>query len=98
MPLQDGCADDPGSQAEHGQSGRYANLLEQADPIRRGQGLHAPGEIQGQAEQGGYARALRGLFAGELSATLGYKLEDDVPLSRVALLTSGKVSRKIFDA
>ena len=29
---------------------------------------------------------------------LGYKLEDDVPLSRVALLTSGKVSRNIFEA
>jgi tRNA wybutosine-synthesizing protein 1 len=35
-------------------------------------------------------------FAGELSAALGYKLEDDVPLSRVALLTSGKISRNIF--
>ena len=35
-------------------------------------------------------------FAGELSAALGYKLEDDVPLSRVALLTNGKVSRNIF--
>jgi wyosine [tRNA(Phe)-imidazoG37] synthetase (radical SAM superfamily) len=37
-------------------------------------------------------------FARELSATLGYKLEDDVPLSRVALLTSSKVSRNIFEA
>ena len=37
-------------------------------------------------------------FAGELSASLGYELEDDVPLSRVALLTSGKVSRNIFAA
>jgi tRNA wybutosine-synthesizing protein 1 len=35
-------------------------------------------------------------FAKEISVSLGYKLEDDVPLSRVALLTNGKVSRNIF--
>jgi wyosine [tRNA(Phe)-imidazoG37] synthetase (radical SAM superfamily) len=35
-------------------------------------------------------------FAKEISISLGYRLEDDVPLSRVALLTNGKVSRNIF--
>jgi len=44
-------------------------------------------EIQGQAEQGGYARALRGLdFCRGAFRYPRIQLEDDVPLSRVALL------------
>lgn len=35
-------------------------------------------------------------FAKEISNLLGYKLEDDVPLSRVALLVRGRVPRNIF--
>lgn len=34
-------------------------------------------------------------FARKISDALGYKLADEVPLSRVALLSSGKVSQKI---
>jgi tRNA wybutosine-synthesizing protein 1 len=36
-------------------------------------------------------------FATKLSTALGYELADEVPLSRVALLASGKRSRIIFD-
>jgi tRNA wybutosine-synthesizing protein 1 len=36
-------------------------------------------------------------FAGELSKALGYELQADVPLSRVALLSSRRVDRKLDD-
>jgi tRNA wybutosine-synthesizing protein 1 len=36
-------------------------------------------------------------FSGKLSQVLGYVLVDEVPLSRVALMTNGKVPKKIID-
>ncbi len=78
----------------------YANLLEQAEPdfVEAKAYMHL-GRSRARLSREAMPEHSEVLtFAGELSATLGYKLEDDVPLSRVALLTSGKVSRKIFDA
>ena len=78
----------------------YTNLLERAEPdfVEAKAYMHL-GRSRARLSREAMPEHSEILtFARELSATLGYKLEDDVPLSRVALLTSGKVSRNIFDA
>ncbi len=76
----------------------YARLLEQAEPdfVEAKAYMHLGRSRARLSREAMPEHAEILTFAGELSATLGYKLEDDVPLSRVVLLTSGKVSRKIF--
>jgi tRNA wybutosine-synthesizing protein 1 len=78
----------------------YTKLLEQAEPdfveVKAYMHLGRSRARLSREAMPDHAEILT--FAGELSDTLGYRLEDDVPLSRVALLTSGKVSRNIFDA
>ena len=99
-PLQDGCADDPGSRLNMDDPELYTNLLEQAEPdfVEAKAYMHL-GRSRARLSREAMPEHSEILaFAGELSASLGYKLEDDVPLSRVALLTSGKVSKNIFDA
>ena len=76
----------------------YTNLLEQAEPdfVEAKAYMHL-GRSRARLSREAMPEHSEILtFARDLSATLGYKLEDDVPLSRVALLTSGKVSRNIF--
>lgn len=78
--------------------GEYARLLEQAEPdfieVKAYMHLGRSRGRLGREAMPDHAEILT--FAGELSATLGYSLEDDVPLSRVALLTNNKVSRNIL--
>lgn len=76
----------------------YTNLLERAEPdfVEAKAYMHL-GRSRARLSREAMPEHSEILtFARELSATLGYELEDDVPLSRVALLTSGKVSRNIF--
>lgn len=76
----------------------YTNLLERAEPdfVEAKAYMHL-GRSRARLSRDAMPEHSEILtFARELSATLGYELEDDVPLSRVALLTSGKVSRNIF--
>jgi len=77
----------------------YAKLLEKAEPdfveVKAYMHLGRSRSRLSRDAMPGHSEILT--FARELSATLGYKLDDDVPLSRVALLTSGKVLRNIFD-
>jgi tRNA wybutosine-synthesizing protein 1 len=77
----------------------YAKLLEQAEPdfVEAKAYMHL-GKSRDRLSRDAMPVHTEILdFARELSAIIGYKIEDDVPLSRVALLTSGKVSRNISD-
>ena len=78
----------------------YAKLLEQAEPdfVEAKAYMHLGRSRARLSREAMPEHAEILTFAGELSAAIGYKLEDEVPLSRVALLTSGKVSRNIFEA
>ncbi len=78
----------------------YSRLIEQAEPdfVEAKAYMHLGRSRARLSREAMPEHADILTFAGELSDSLGYKLEDDVPLSRVALLTSGKVSRNIFAA
>jgi tRNA wybutosine-synthesizing protein 1 len=78
----------------------YSRLLEQAEPdfVEAKAYMHLGRSRARLSREAMPEHAEILAFAGELSSTLGYKIEDDVPLSRVVLLTSGKISRNIFDA
>lgn len=76
----------------------YAKLLEQAEPdfVEAKAYMHL-GRSRARLSREAMPEHSEILtFAGELAASIGYKLDDDVPLSRVALLASGKVSRTIL--
>lgn len=82
-----------------GNSEGYARLLERAEPdfVEAKAYMHL-GKSRDRLSRDAMPSHAEILdFARELSAIIGYKIEGEVPLSRVALLTSGKVSRIISD-
>jgi len=76
----------------------YARLLEKAEPdfVEAKAYMHLGKSRIRLSRESMPEHAEVLAFAEEISVSLGYKLEDDVPLSRVALLTNGKVLRNIF--
>jgi tRNA wybutosine-synthesizing protein 1 len=76
----------------------YARLLEKAEPdfVEAKAYMHLGKSRIRLSRESMPEHAEVLAFAKEISVSLGYILEDDVPLSRVALLTNGKVSRNIF--
>ncbi len=76
----------------------YARLLEKAEPdfVEAKAYMHLGKSRIRLSRESMPEHAEVLAFAKEISVFLGYKLEDDVPLSRVALLTDGKVLRNIF--
>jgi tRNA wybutosine-synthesizing protein 1 len=80
-------------------SGRYAKLLDIAEPdfIEAKAYMHL-GKSRVRLSRDAMPKHSEIMkFAKELSEAIGYKLADEVPLSRVALLNSGKRARIISD-